>query len=727
MNNQLTPLPEDPGQPKSIFQKLTNRQPDTQPLGKKGAGPSRVAWRSSVRTRLILATLLITNLVIVVMAIFMFYRSQQSSSFLAGQLDTSVRQQADTTLENTSSDQVKTLDNFFVSLRQDITTFGNTAGSMLSQKSRLASNTYWNATQSLSRLPNGSWDNPNTEPVAVFLPASVEPSESLVTELNTLAQLDFSAPGILQANPDTVAIYYGGLTGETFYYPNVDLANLVPPDFDVTGRPWFVAANPTNNPEKAAVWSDPYLDAAANGLVFTVSIPVHDNTGKFHGVVAMDIQLNRITEIVSNIKVAETGHAFLLDKGKRLIAMPAISYQDFGITPEAYPLGNALDQAGQISPDLWEIVEKMSAGENGLETILINGVENYVIYSPIPEVGYSLAIVVPTREMLTGTLAAQEQITKDQRDTILYGSVVVGSLLILTLLATLFLSNRLSRPLIALTSTAEELARGNLNAEATVQGRDEIGVLAATFNNMAGQLRDLVGSLEQRVASRTKALTTSMEVSRRLATVTSTRQLATEVVEQVKAAFDYYHAHIYFFDEAGENLVMTGGTGEAGATMLARGHKLPRGRGLVGRAAETNSPVLVPDVTQEVGWLPNPLLPETRAEVAIPISVGTNVFGVLDVQQNVVNGLGEDDVRLLESLAAQTAVSYQNARVFEESRSKAELETLVNTIGQKIQRTANMEETLQTAIRELGQALGATRVTANINRPEDGNEEPGSD
>jgi len=215
-----------------------------------------------------------------------------------------------------------------------------------------------------------------------------------------------------------------------------------------------------------------------------------------------------------------------------------------------------------------------------------------------------------------------------------------------------------------------------------------------------------------------------MEVSRRLATVTNTRQLATEVVEQVKAAFDYYHAHIYFFDEAGENLVMTGGTGEAGATMLARGHKIPKGRGLVGRAADTNTPVLVPDVTQEVGWLPNPLLSETRAEVAIPISVGSTVFGVLDVQQNVVNGLGEDDVRLLESLAAQTAVSYQNARVFEESRSKTELETLVNTIGQKIQRTASMEETLQTAIRELGQALGATRVIANINRPEDGSKEP---
>ena len=84
------------------------------------------------------------------------------------------------------------------------------------------------------------------------------------------------------------------------------------------------------------------------------------------------------------------------------------------------------------------------------------------------------------------------------------------------------------------------------------------------------------------------------------------------------------------------------------------------------------------------------------------------------VQQNVVNGLSEVDVELLQSLAAQVAISLHNARTFEESRAKAELESLVNTIGQKIQKTASMEDTLQTAIREIGLALGASRVSASI-------------
>ncbi len=217
-----------------------------------------------------------------------------------------------------------------------------------------------------------------------------------------------------------------------------------------------------------------------------------------------------------------------------------------------------------------------------------------------------------------------------------------------------------------------------------------------------------------KLETRAKTIALTAEVSQRLSIATDPQHLAIEVVEQVKAAFNYYHAHIYFVDETSGDLIMAGGTGEAGATMLARGHKIPYGRGLVGRAATTNAPVLVPDVLKAEGWLSNPLLPDTKSEVAIPISSGRQVLGVLDVQQNTIDGFDQEDVRLLQSLAGQVAISLQNARSYEQSKSQAELETLANTIGQKIQRAATVEETLQTAIRELGLALGATRVKAAI-------------
>ncbi len=225
-----------------------------------------------------------------------------------------------------------------------------------------------------------------------------------------------------------------------------------------------------------------------------------------------------------------------------------------------------------------------------------------------------------------------------------------------------------------------------------------------------------MGRLEQLVADRTRALQASTEVSRSLSTILDKEQLVREVVEQIKSTFAYYHAHIYLFDDEQTSLVMVGGTGAAGSTMLARGHRIDRGQGLVGRAADTNGVVLVSNVKEAVDWLPNPLLPETRSEIAVPIAIGEQVLGVLDVQHDVIGGLTDEDARLLQSVASQVAIALRNARLYQQARQRAEREAVINAINEKIRKANDIESVLQVTAQELGSALGARRAAAQIGK-----------
>lgn len=224
-------------------------------------------------------------------------------------------------------------------------------------------------------------------------------------------------------------------------------------------------------------------------------------------------------------------------------------------------------------------------------------------------------------------------------------------------------------------------------------------------------------NLEQRVAARTEDLATVADVGTATSTILDIDRLLQSVVDLTKERFyNLYHSHIYLLDEAGENLVLAAGAGEPGRVMVAEKRSIPlnREQSLVARAAREQKGVIVNDVTLAPDFLPNPLLPNTRSELAVPMIVGGNVIGVFDVQSDQVDRFSDADINIQTTLASQVAASIQNARLYARSKAQADVEALASSIAQKIQRTTSVEETLQTAIREVGLALGAARVSAGI-------------
>jgi signal transduction histidine kinase/DNA-binding NarL/FixJ family response regulator len=171
-------------------------------------------------------------------------------------------------------------------------------------------------------------------------------------------------------------------------------------------------------------------------------------------------------------------------------------------------------------------------------------------------------------------------------------------------------------------------------------------------------------------AEKAAALNTLNVVSQQLTGILDLKDLLRQVVTLTKETFNYYHVQIFLLDETKEWLVVAEGYGEAGVEMKRRGHSFARDalQGLVPQAARELRVVSIPDVQQEPNWKFNPLLPDTRAETAVPIISEEQTVGVLDVQSDKVGGIDEGDMDLLRSLANQVAVALTNARLFEEVR-----------------------------------------------------------
>ncbi|PJF26121.1 MAG: hypothetical protein CUN53_09320, partial [Phototrophicales bacterium] len=184
----------------------------------------------------------------------------------------------------------------------------------------------------------------------------------------------------------------------------------------------------------------------------------------------------------------------------------------------------------------------------------------------------------------------------------------------------------------------------------------------------------------QRAEARTVKLARQLEavtlISASAASILDPNTLLEQVVELTKSEFALYHTHIYLFDPDLKNLFLAAGAGEPGQMMKARGHSIPLSRqhSLVARAARERIPIISNDVTHEEDYLPNPLLPNTASEMAVPIIYGDELLGVLDVQSEDFNRFDETDMRVMKTLSAQVAVALQNARAFD-AQQRAEQQT----------------------------------------------------
>ncbi|MCA9933222.1 MAG: GAF domain-containing protein [Ardenticatenaceae bacterium] len=223
------------------------------------------------------------------------------------------------------------------------------------------------------------------------------------------------------------------------------------------------------------------------------------------------------------------------------------------------------------------------------------------------------------------------------------------------------------RPVGELTTAAEAIAAGNINRTVPITSKDELGILAGAFNTMTSRLRELIDSLEERVAARTQDLELSAEVGRVLSEVQDIDALLVNAVNRIRNRFELYYTQIYLVDQEKQQLVLQAGTGSTGKTLLQQKHVLNLdGVSINSQAVSNQKAVIVADTHASDLFRPNPLLPNTRSEMAVPLISGQRVLGVLDMQSDKPHELSEETLPAFQALAGQLAVAIENATLFTE-------------------------------------------------------------
>jgi GAF domain-containing protein/CheY-like chemotaxis protein len=272
---------------------------------------------------------------------------------------------------------------------------------------------------------------------------------------------------------------------------------------------------------------------------------------------------------------------------------------------------------------------------------------------------------------------------------LLAATLLVGGLVSGIIYAVL---GRQLRPINALVEQVSS-AGGAGKVEMPAAASDEVAQLLTAFEAMSERIETLQGEIQMQLSRYSRNLDIAARVGRETATIRDLDRLLNQAINLICQEFGFYHAQVFLLDDIGKDAVLVYSYGEIGRRMLEAGHKLAVGsQSVIGQVTATGMPVIVNDTTIREGSSHrfNPLLPETRAEMALPLQIGDRVIGALDVQSKQPDSFQPDEVQTFQLLADQIAIAIQNARLLVEARDRLEqIQTLNRQLTQEQWETAD--------------------------------------
>ena len=422
--------------------------------------------------------------------------------------------------------------------------------------------------------------------------------------------------------------------------------------------------------------SEPYMTLSLAG------------TRKDAGVSIAEVNLKLIWDVVSQIKVGERGHAYVVGSQGRLIAHPDISLvlrntdmsklvQVQAALAEQAAVAEQAALAAQASqavpgrpipalPPPRPTAPKPDSLEGALN---IQGQEVLTASAPISPLGWIMFVELPVKEAYASLYQALQRL-----------ALVLAGASIFAVLAGIFLARRMVGPIQALRAGAARMGGGDFAQRISIKTGDELEGLANQFNDMGSRLQESYADLENKVEQRTAELSESLQQQIATADVLKVisrsafdlKSVLTTLTESAKALCGASQGIINLRDGDVMRLQAESGATPAFIEFMAANPIKPNRNTITGRVFMDGKPAHVPDVRldPEYNFGPAAVIGEYRAVLAVPLMRDGSVEGVLLLARTEPGAFTSRQVELVQTFADQAVIAIENVRLFDQVQER---------------------------------------------------------
>lgn len=472
-------------------------------------------------------------------------------------------------------------------------------------------------------------------------------------------------------------------------------------DYNSHMMDWYLIPKELQRP----LWSEPYFDEGLGNIVMsTYSVPLYKNIEgrrKFIGILTADLSLDFLQEIVSTIKVYETGYAFMISRNGSLVTHPK---KELIMNATIFSIAEETN-----SPQLRTIGRHQIAGGSSFAEVeyhnVATGKLSWISYAPVKINGWSLGIVYPVDELLDSL---------NNLFKVVIILAIIGGLILLFVV--ILISRSITSPLRKLAFATEKFGEGNFDVEIPVtKTKDEIGELTHSFLVMQNTLKQTIRqlkkaneeleeyskTLEDKVEERTKELKNkNLQLDKALQNVKTLSQIGQQITStlNLEAIFSTVYESVNRLLDANSFLIMVVNEKEQlieCKLAIEDGKRLPefsfstedKNRFAVW-CVDNRESVFINDVDTEYSkYIASRSKPKAGQYVSsiiyLPLIVGERVIGVISAQSFKKHAYSENHLDILKNIANNTAIALDNAFAYDKI-NKANTE-LKETQSQLIQ------------------------------------------